>query len=582
MENYGMSDDRGARLAAGAIRRRLTRRGLFHKGVAAVVGSSLLGACLGRRAADDHDDTATSGNGNPQTGSPEIGTGNVINAASSLADSGIGNPILTGAIDWLQFYVFNRLMTFNENGVLEPELAESWEYSPDQRTLTLHLAEATWHDGEAFTADDVIFTFDSIRNAKTDTPLRPGLQVNGEFVSWEKVDERTVRITTPIPFAPLIYHLNEIGIIPSHLLAEVRDANVASFNTNPIGTGAYRVAEWQPGTYVRLESYADHFRGRPINDGLVVYFHPDAAARSAALGAGKIDLMFAPPADLQRYDDNPDVTLHRYVYFTPVTLAFNFRHPLLADIAVRQAFALAIDKATLSEAVTGGRGIVAHNQFAVTGPLDRYNDYQHVRPTAFDPESAARLLDENGYIVAHDGVRVAPSGQRLSFNMVTYSGIAEYVTAKDMLKSMLAEVGIEIKPKVVDYPTLRQMWNSPSDDPNVRALELEEWPHPFDFDPDVYDELDSQSVAPDGRNYMFFHDNEVDRLVEAGRTETDPDQRVEVYHRLDQRRSQVLPSLPLYCSVDGWVVSNRVKGVKRSTYFRRYRLIGLTQWWKDV
>lgn len=516
------------------------------------------------------------------TGTTPSGSGGIINMNTTSGDSGIGNPILTSTLDVIEYNVFNRLMIYDDTGTLQPELAEEWTYSDDSLELTVTLREALWHDGEAFTADDVIFTFDTIQNENTDTTQRSKLQIGGEFVLWEKVDDRTIRFTMPEPFAPFLFSLQDLEIIPEHILAQSADINTDPFNRAPIGTGPYRLAEWQTDQFMRFEPFEDYWGGRPVNDGVTVFFHADTEVGSAALDSGEIDLMFTPPELQPRYEDNPDVTLHNYVYYTPITLAFNFKHSILQDVNVRQAIRLAIDKVSLTETVTRGRGIVANNQYADTGPLDRYNDYDGVEPSEFNVEEANRILDEAGYTMGDDGIRVSPDGDRFSFNIITYSGFEEYVNDQVILQEMLAEIGIELTPQVVDFSTLESMWADENDDPANRALELEEYPHPFEFDPDVYNELHSDNLPPNGLNYMWVQDEEVDRLIEAGRTTTDPDERVEIYKELDRRRNEIVAVVPLYNAVDGWVVSNRLQGVADSPYFRRYRYYGVKDWWKDA
>jgi peptide/nickel transport system substrate-binding protein len=628
-----MSDDHVARLIEEANQRRWSRRTVLKRAAALGLSAPAIAVVLAACGDDDDDDddadattapaaspTAaaddetpeaedeasptegetdveateapsdeTPASNEPSTGSgtgvettPADGSGGVINMNSTTGDSGIGNPVLTSSIAYIEFWVFNRLMVYDDEGTLQPELAESWEFDSGNVVLTLTLRQGVkWHDGEDFTADDVIFTFDTIQAEETDTGKRSNLQVSGEFVTWEKVDDYTVTITSPEPFAPLLFSLNQIAIIPEHILSSVSDINTDAFNRNPVGTGFYKLTEWESDQFMRFEANTEYWGGAPNNEGTIVYFHADTEVGSAALDAGDIDMMFTPPEIQPRYEDNEDFVLHPYVYFTPITLAFNHKHPILADINVRMAIAMAIDKVTLTETVTKGRGIVANNQYADTGPLDRYNDYDNVQPIEFDVAGANALLDESGYTMGDDGIRVSPDGDRLSFNIITYSGFEEYVNDQVILQDMLGEIGIELTPQVVEYAVLEGMWADENDDPANRALELEEWPHPFEFDPDVYPEMHTDNLPPNGFNYMWFEDEQVDELINQGRTTTDPDERVEVYKQLDQRRAELLPAIPLYCAVDGWVVHSRVKNVEMTPYFRRYVYYAVKDWYKE-
>lgn len=598
-----MTEDRPVdQLIQEATRLRWSRRQILRRagalGLSAPAIAMVLAACGGDDDDDEGASSPTTGGGAVPTSPPAAttastpaagatpsaaattaptgggATGGIINMNTTLGDSGIANPILTGSISYMEYYIFNRLMIYDDTGTLQPELAEDWSYSDDNLVLTINLRDAPWHDGTPFTSADVIFTFETIADESTDTNERSKLQINGELVSWEAPDEKTVVITTPEPFAPFLFNLQDIGIIPKHVLENVADINTDAFNKAPIGTGPYTLGEWQPDQFFKLVPFADYWGGAPANDGLTFFFHADTDVGSAALDAGEIDMMFTPPELQGRYETNPDFKLYPYVYYTPITVAFNHKHPVLSDITVRKAIAMAIDKTTLTDTVTKGRGIVADNQFANTGPLDRYNDYGNTTTYAYDVDAANALLDEAGYARGDGGIRVSPDGDRLSFNIITYSGFEEYVNDQVILQEMLGEIGIELTPQVVDYTSLEAMWADPNDDPANRALELEEWPHPYEFDPDLYNELHSDNHPP-GLNYMWFSDPDVDDLISTGRVTTDPAERESIYKQLDVRRSELIPAVPLYCAVDGWVASTKLANVPETPYYRRWVLYGL-------
>lgn len=537
-------------------------------------------------ATEEADDEETEEPEDEPTATPASGMGGgIVNLPVTTGDSGIGNPILAGRVAAIEFQVFNRLMVYDDEGTLQPELAESWEFSEDALELTLNLATATWHDGETFDAEDVIFTFETIASDGVETFLRSRLQVGGEFMVWETIDAQTITLTMLEPFAPVLFNINQIAIIPEHVFADVDDINTSDFNRNPIGTGAFTVGEWVSDQYLSLEAFPDHFRGAPMADGLTYYFMADSTAARAAFEAGEIDMFFTPPEAQAPFMDHPDYDLQRYVYFTSITLAFNHSHPILQDLTVRKAIELAIDKVSLTDTVTRGLGIVSHNQYAETGPLDRYNDYDNVPVSVYDPDEANRMLDEAGYAMGSDGVRVSPDGEPFTFPVLTYSGFDEYANGQVVLQEMLREIGVDLIPTVVEYTTLEGLWADPDSDPRERAMELQEWPHPFEFDPDVFNELHSSNHPP-GQNYMWFADDEIDTLIEQGRVETDPDTRVEIYQQIDARRSEVLPAVPLYLAVDAWVTNRQVLNPDgdpiQSPYFRRYVLTHPHTWWKQT
>lgn len=524
------------------------------------------------------DPTAT-----PEPPPPGFG-GGIINLPVTTGDTGVGNPIIAGRVIPISNYVFSRLVFFDDEGSLQPDLAASWEFSADSLELTFNLASATWHDGEAFDVEDVLFTFEAIQDEATETFLRSRLRVGGEYMSWNAPDSSTIELTMVEPFAPVLFSLAQIPIIPEHLLAGSADINTDSFNQNPVGTGPMVLDEWVSDQFLRMTSNQDFHRGAPMSDGMTFFFMADSTAARAAFEAGEIDMFFTPPEAQAPFMDHPQYDLQRYVYFTPITLAFNHSHPILQDITVRRAVELAIDKVSMTDTVTRGLGIVAHNQYADTGPLDRYNDYDNVPMSEYDPDLANQMLDDAGYERGADGIRMNSDGLRFEFPILTYSGFDEYATGQVILQEMLGEIGIDLIPTIVEYTTLEGFWIDPDDDPLGRAMELHEWPHPFEFDPDVFNELHSANHPP-GSNYMWFADDEIDDLIDRGRVETDPDARVALYHQIDQRRSETLPAIPLYLAVDAWVTSglvlNRDGDPISSRYFRQFVVTDAWNWWKE-
>jgi len=500
------------------------------------------------------------------------GQGGVINVAQTGGDPGIGVPIVTGGDDnYIFYWVFSRLAMYDDSGTPIPDLADEWSYNAEGTELTFKLnPNATWHDGQPVTAADVLFTFEKIKDPSTKTDRASRLQVGGEFATWAAPDPQTVVLTVKEPYAPFLFALSGIPIIPKHLLEGSSDLATDPFNQAPIGSGPFRVVEWEQDQFTRYERYPEYFRGPAAADGLNEVFFEDVQPALAALEAGEIDVVFTPPESQAQFEDNPDFVLHRYVYFTPITLSFNQKHPFFQDVKVRQAIRFAMDKDALAETLTKGRNPRADNQYADTGPLDRYNNYE-LPKDEFNLDEANRLLDEAGWVRGDDGVRTK-DGERFSVPMLTYSGFEEYRNGLEILQSMLAEVGIETQPEVIDYDALLQKWQDPNDDPRTRPLTLEEYPHPFEQDPDVHEELHSRAFPPNGQNYNYVQDAEIDRLIDEGRRETDDAKRIAIYHQLDARRKEVIPSVPLYLATDGWVFSRLVGGVPEETPSSRWFL----------
>ncbi|MBI4641071.1 MAG: hypothetical protein HY731_10270 [Candidatus Tectomicrobia bacterium] len=481
------------------------------------------------------------------------------------SDTGIGNPILNKAVPMVGYLAFDPLVEFNDQGKLVPSLAKSWDFADDNKTITFHLhSNVKWQDGKPFTAADVDFTLNTILDSKTLTPQRTNLKVGDKTVSWKVVDNETITFSLPEPYAPFMFNLSGIKIIPKHLLSASADINKDPFNLNPIGTGAYKVTEWQQGSHIVLTAFKDYFAGAPQGDKFVLQYFADQDAAAAALEKGELDLKWIAPEQQERFLKNPKFKVLKYVYYTPITLAFNHKHPVLKDRQVRQAIGYAIDKRSLMNTVTKGLGKVANYQYSDGGTLDFYNNYA-LSEDVYDPARARRLLEEAGWKdIDGDGI-LKKDGEKLSLTITTWSGFAEYENVCTIVQEMLKKVGIQTEVKLIARSGLEEMRYDVKADPKGRALEVQEWPHPFRFDPDLYRELHSSAVPPSGDNYMWYNNPQVDELLAKGRTTMDPEKRREIYLKLQEILKEDRPSIPLYIAVDAYAVAEYVGGVPDDT-----------------
>ena len=174
--------------------------------------------------------------------------------------------------------IYESLLRYDAKLNPMPSLAKSWEISPDQTVYTFHLQpNVKWHDGQPFTADDVVFTLDKFLR-EVHPRWRP--IVNAQVKSIEKVDDLTVKITLKQPFGPFILsqEVASAPMIPKHIY-DGTDYRSNPANNNPIGTGPMKLAEWKKGSYVHLAKNPDYWdKGHPYLDDLYFQFIPDAAA----------------------------------------------------------------------------------------------------------------------------------------------------------------------------------------------------------------------------------------------------------------------------------------------------------------
>ena len=334
--------------------------------------------------------------------------------------------------------IYQGLLKFSPTLEPLPQLAKSWELSDDKRTYTFHLQpNVKWHDGEAMTADDVIFSI-----MKFHMELAP--RARGIFAKIKEAtapDPQTVKLVLDAPFEPflLMFDVTAAAIVPKHIY-DGTDYRNNPKNQTPIGTGPFKFAEWQRGQFIRLVRFDDYWKpGQPYLDGITYRIVPDSQSRALALQTGQVQLTAASdiePFDVPRFRDMPslDVDTRGWEYFSPLGwIETNLRKEPLGDVRVRQAISHAIDRDFIAKRLFFGVGKPATSPIAST---TRFHD-PSAKLQAHDPRAAMQLLDAAGLKPGAGGVRFSIRHLVLPYGEV-WSRFAEY------LRTSLKQIGVEV------------------------------------------------------------------------------------------------------------------------------------------
>lgn len=308
------------------------------------------------------------------------------------------------------FLVFNKLVRLGpELKTILPDLAESWVVSPDARVFTFRLRrDVHWHDGEPFTARDVVFSFsrqllEPYRYVKYAGAIA-GADAYGEGSSdklegLEALDDFTVRITLRGPDVTFLQKLAEpsMVIMPSHLLAEVEPDAVqsASFTTTrPVGTGPFRFVKYLTDLYVELESNPEYFRGAPsIRKVYMKRLRPEVTV--AQLESGELDLgMRLQLLDYDRLAELSHLETTTRPGIGMISVGFPLDRPVVQDRRLRQAIYCAIDRKVVARTLFRGRAKPMEGVPLGMEPDARLDPYEH------DLERAKRLLRASGFDTA--------------------------------------------------------------------------------------------------------------------------------------------------------------------------------------
>ncbi|GAB3457346.1 ABC transporter substrate-binding protein [Insolitispirillum peregrinum] len=335
--------------------------------------------------------------------------------------------------------IYQGLLTYDKQLKPLPSLAESWDISPDGLTYTFHLHKnVKWHDGQPFTAKDVIFTT---------TKFLPEVhsRARANFARCESItapDDYTVVFKLKEPFPSFInaFEVASAPIIPAHLYEANTDYKNNPANATPIGTGPFKFKEWVKGSYIHLVRNDDYYKpGLPYLDDIYFRVIPDAASRALALESGQVDQSQyndIEPFDVARLKSQPNLnfTTDGYEFVAPVSwLELNNRNAPLNDKRFRQALMYSLDRQFIRDKIWFGLGQVA------TSPINSHtNNFEPNLPKyTKDVAKAKALLDEMGLKPDANGVRarirflVMPYGE-------TWQRLAEYV------KVSLKQVGVEV------------------------------------------------------------------------------------------------------------------------------------------
>lgn len=341
--------------------------------------------------------------------------------------------------------IFSGLVGLDFNLKPVPDLAESWEISPDGQRYVFHLApNATFHDGQPVTSADVKFTFEQLLlkfHSRTRTSIGDKLR------AITTPDAHTVVFEFNAPYAAFLQLIDVANapVMPKHLY-ENTDPLTNPHNTNPVGCGPFKFEKWAKGDSVSLKRNETYFKtGKPYLDRVVFKVMPSTANAAIALENGEADFLMNPaPLDVARLRQRPDIVITdkgREAYATVETMVPNLTRAPLSDLKVRQAIAHTIDRQFIVDKINFGQARAA------TGPISSllawaYNP--NVTKYERDIALANRLLDEAGYKRGADGTR-------FHLKMLLASGWAKTAEA---LRDQLRETGVTLDLQLMEFSAM--------------------------------------------------------------------------------------------------------------------------------
>lgn len=428
----------------------------------------------------------------------------------------------------------------------------SWEVSDDGLTYTFTIQpDANWSDGTPISANDMKFVIDAVKSDVFGSVYEP----NVEFIEAVNVlDEKTYEVVLTTNNCTILSDLGEMRFLPSHrFAADFSDFESNTLNTNPdISGGPYILEEWVPDEYQAYRANPDFWRGAPGIPFLINRVIGEQAIAVQAIQAGEIDYTYFQGDLFEQIQDRENLQFQAYPQITVNFLSMNWadptnpqpaydadgnavdqgQHPIFSDPLVRQAVAMGYNKQDILDTLgeNGGTPLVG-----VVVPSLGWAYNSEIAPYPYDPEMAAQLLDEAGWVMNEStGIR-EKEGQPLAFT-ISYSDILQFFeTTVLVAQDQLGDLGFDVQLELVEWANyLDQIYYGQTYD--VTAMSNSGGTAPPD--PHYFTTLliSSEDVPGSGNNLASYVNPAVDDLIQQGRTVPgcDLEQRADIYYQIQQ------------------------------------------------
>jgi peptide/nickel transport system substrate-binding protein len=455
--------------------------------------------------------------------------------AAGIVPRGL-NPLLDKA-GWneVSSVILGRLVRPDHKGRLEGDLAKSWSVSADGKTYTFELDEkAVWHDGQPFTADDVIFTWDALFDPKTQTTLDLN---QAALARWTKTGPHRVVFELKQPDTGFLAAVTEIGILPAHRLRG-KNINGEDFEREPIGTGPFRFMRREGSAFV-LARHDTYHKGKPFFEEMVIRIIADDDARARAIAEGSADIGQVKPPHVAMLDQHAKRIL-RMRSGAWRGMPLNLRRPALQDKRVRQAIDLAIDRETIVNEALQGYGQVGYSPI----PPASWAFTAQMNAKRYDPARATQLLKAAGW---HFPNAPPPPGEKRVRMKDGKPFRLDWIVWKDeffrrrgaeIAKSQLEEMGFHVQLHLVDGPTYNRLAENMGTEYDCY---FGGWGGLLDPGDNLYKKYHSKG----SQNRGGYANAQVDAWIEEARRMTDRAKAVALYEKVVAQITEDAVFLPI-------------------------------------
>ena len=458
--------------------------------------------------------------------------------------------------------IYESLLERNKDTLeLEPKLAESWKVSPDKFHYRFYIKKNIfWSDGVEFTADDVVYSFNMIKDPKV--ACMPLKGYYNDISECRKIDRYTVEFVgasfsegkAVSPYFLALEFCGTMPIVPKHIFNDGSDFNTHKNNKEPIGTGPYKFLRWKTGSSIELMRNDNYWGTKPSIRCIVYKIIPEPNVALQMLKKGNIDVMAMRPIQWERQTNSEKFNerFYKFNYYQPNCsyIGWNSRRPFFSDKRVRQAMTMLIDRESILKKLLFGHGMVVSSTFYALGPA--YN--KSITPWPHDPQTAVSLLKEAGWADTNGDGILDKDGAKFAFTINIPSGTAFSERLSVMIKEDFSKVGIDVLINRYEWAVFLSKINARDFDAVILAWSL-------GYSNDPY-QLWYSKEADKGSNFCGFSNEEADRIILAARQEFDENRRNRMYHRFHEILHNEQPYTFLFCNQERIAVNKRFSNVQ--------------------
>jgi peptide/nickel transport system substrate-binding protein len=455
------------------------------------------------------------------------------------------NPILStdSASSEISQWIFNGLFKYDKDGNIVCDLAKDYDFKTPTKLIVNIKQNVKWHDGNLFTADDVVFTYDTINSPKVFTPTKSSFEI---VKSVKKIDKFTIEINYKKPYFKAL-EIWLVGLLPKHLLQNEKDLMTSSFNKKPIGTGAYKLKSLSNSSDIILYANDEYFEKPPKIDKILYKFIPDTTTAFYTLKQKQLDVGGLTPIQIDRQIDDKfkkDFLVFETPSFGYTYMGFNLKNKKFHDIKVRKALSLAINRQEIVDILFFGHGKVC------TGPFlpNTFAFNENIKSPTQNIKKAKQLLKSAGY----------DENNPFEFQVVTNANNSIRVNAAQILQYQLAKIGVNMKIRVMEWQAFLNTVVHPR---NFDAIILG-WG--LSLMPDAKPLWHSKSDKKGGFNLVGYSNKKVDRLIEKGESTIDKKELSKIYKQIFTHISDDLPYLFLYIPNSITAVNSKIQNVSKA------------------